>query len=140
MYKEYGLPDPKLIERLEPRNYTVEAYYLPDMDGNITEVYIYQNDTFIATCGLIQRYNEAAAEQTEDDREAYTNQAKYVSRFDSMIKEQKIQKVGILKPDEKDAIERSEARAAIIPDKKTDDDFSEFMDISSYRRKATIAL
>ena len=57
-----------------------------------------------------------------------------------MIKEQKIQKVGILKPDEKDAIERSEARAAIIPDKKTDDDFSEFMDISSYRRKATIAL
>lgn len=140
MYKEYGLPDPKLIERLEPRNYMVEAYYLPDMDGNITEVYIYQNDTFIATCGLIQRYNEAAAEQTEDDREVYTNQAKYVSRFDSMIKEQKIQKVGILKPDEKDEIERSEARAAIIPDKKTDDDFSEFMDISSYRRKATIAL
>ena len=49
-YNNFVLPDPETIARLEPRNYKVEAYYLPDGDGNIGEVYIYQHGRYIATC------------------------------------------------------------------------------------------
>lgn len=140
MYNQYGLPDPKLIERLEPRNYNVEAYYLPDMDGKISEVYIYQNGNYIATCGLIQRYNEADAEKTEDDVKAYTEQAKYVDRFDRMMKEEKIKKVGIIRPEEKREIEQAVARQVEVPQQQPDDDFSEFMDVDRYKQKGRIAL
>ena len=27
MYNQYGLPSPEIIEKLEPRNYKVDAYY-----------------------------------------------------------------------------------------------------------------
>lgn len=69
-------------------------------------MYIYQNGNYIATCGLIQRYNEADAEKTEDDVKAYTEQAKYVARFDRMMKEEKIKKVGIIRPEERGRLSR----------------------------------
>ena len=46
-YNNFILPEPEIISKLEPRNYKVEAYYLPDTDGNITEVYIYTSTTDI---------------------------------------------------------------------------------------------
>ena len=70
MYNQYGLPSPEIIEKLEPRNYKVDAYYLPDADGTINEVYIYQNGRYIATCKPVARYNENTAEQTEYDKAA----------------------------------------------------------------------
>lgn len=39
-YEDYALPSPELIGRLAPNDYTVEAYYLPDEQGNVPEVYI----------------------------------------------------------------------------------------------------
>lgn len=93
---KYGLPTPETIERLAPRDYTVEAFYLPDGEGNVPEVYLYQNDNFIAPCAPITLYNEATAEQTEDDRAAYSQQAKYVAKFDAMIASEEIQRVETL--------------------------------------------
>lgn len=93
---KFRLPTPDLIERLAPRDYEVQAYYMPDNDGNVSEVYVYQGDNFIATCALLNPYNEAQAEKTEEDEQSYLEQSKYVAQFDSMIKEGKIQKVRIL--------------------------------------------
>lgn len=84
-YEDYALPSPELIGRLAPNDYTVEAYYLPDEQGNVPEVYIYQHGAYIATCRRIEAYNEATAEQTERDREAYAEQAKYNAQFDAMM-------------------------------------------------------
>lgn len=141
MYNQYCLSDPKLIERLKPRNYNVDAYYLPDIDGNISEVYIYQDGEYIDTCKLIQRYNEATAEQTEEDVKAYTEQAKYVARFDKMIKDERIKKIGILRKEERKGIEQAEAKTAVIINmSQQDEDYSEFMDTTRYRSRAVKSL
>ena len=98
-YEDYALPSPELIGRLAPNDYTVEAYYLPDEQGNVPEVYIYQHGAYIATCRRIEAYNEATAEQTERDREAYAEQAKYNAQFDAMMAREKICKVRLLPGD-----------------------------------------
>lgn len=88
-YAEYQLPSPAVIERLTPNNYEVEAYYLPDADGIIGEVYLYQAGTFLCKAEKISKYNTAKAEWTNSDDTAYTDQAKYVSQFDKRTKEGK---------------------------------------------------
>ena len=89
---------------------------------------------FIATCGLIERYNEATAEQTEADREAYTEQAKYVSQFDKMIKDGKIKRVAVSPKAESHEISKLEAKEVkVIEVMDDDDDLSEYMDASKYK-------
>lgn len=128
MYKQYGLPAPQVIEKLAPRNMKVDAYYLPDEDGNISEVYLWQNDVFIAECKEIARYNEATAEQTDDDRKAYESQAKYVSQFDKMMKDDKIRKAVVIPKAEQEEIAHVEAKAVDIHDhEETEADFMEYM-------------
>lgn len=101
---KYGLPAPELIARLAPNDYTVEAYYMPDDEGNVSEVYLYQDKNFIATCAPIGLYNEATAEQTEEDEQNYHEQAKYVAQFDAMVRQEAIRKVRILPKDLPDEV------------------------------------
>ena len=79
-----GLNGAYIIEKLEPRNYKVDAYYLPDADGTINEVYIYQNGRYIATCKPVARYNENTAEQTEYDKAACTSVISFASSLARM--------------------------------------------------------
>lgn len=130
-YNQYRLSSPEIIERLAPRNYKVDAYYLADADGNISEVYIYQNGRLIDTCWKVKRYNEAIAEQTEDDRKAYTDQAKYVAQFDSMIKAGRISRVGVSRKDIAKAVRDAEAVAVEIAPRE-EDDYSEYLDVARF--------
>lgn len=93
---KYRLPSPALLERLAPNDCGVQACYLPDESGEVREVYLYQGDRFIAKCAPVEAYNEATAEQTDDDRRNYTEQAKYVAEFDALMRREKIRKVRIL--------------------------------------------
>ncbi|MBP8728039.1 MAG: hypothetical protein KBH70_06505 [Bacteroides sp.] len=136
MYNQYGLPSPEIIEKLEPRNYKVDAYYLPDADGTINEVYIYQNGRYIATCKPVARYNENTAEQTEDDKAAYTEQSKYVAQFDKMMKDGKIKRVGILAKEEAKLITEVQAEAVPLPTQAEEEDYSAYMDISAFEHDA----
>lgn len=136
MYNQYGLPSPEIIEKLEPRNYKVDAYYLPDTEGKISEVYIYQHDRYIATCKPVARYNEATAEQTEYDKAAYTEQAKYVAQFDKMMKDGKIKRVGILAKEEAKLITEVQAEAVPLPTQAEEEDYSAYMDISAFEHDA----
>ncbi len=136
MYNQYGLPSPEIIEKLEPRNYKVDAYYLPDADGTINEVYIYQNGRYIATCKPVARYNENTAEQTEYDKAAYTEQAKYVAQFDKMMKDGKIKRVGILAKEEAKLITEVQAEAVPLPAQAEEEDYSAYMDISAFEHDA----
>ena len=136
MYNQYGLPSPEIIEKLEPRNYKVDAYYLPDADGTINEVYIYQNGRYIATCKPVARYNENTAEQTEADKVAYTEQAKYVAQFDKMMKDGKIKRVGILAKEEAKLITEVQAEAVPLPIQDEEEDYSAYMDISAFEHDA----
>lgn len=136
MYNQYGLPSPEIIEKLEPRNYKVDAYYLPDADGTINEVYIYQNGRYIATCKAVSRYNENTAEQTEADKVAYTEQAKYVAQFDKMMKDGKIKRVGILAKEEAKLLTEVQAEAVPLPTQAEEEDYSAYMDISAFEHDA----
>lgn len=136
MYNQYSLPSPEIIEKLEPRNYKVDAYYLPDSDGSINEVYIYQNGRYIATCKPVARYNENTAEQTAADKAAYTEQAKYVAKFDKMMKDGKIKRVGILPKEETKLISEIQAKAVPLPTQTEEDDYSAYMDISAFEHEA----
>ena len=136
MYNQYGLPSPEIIEKLEPRNYKVDAYYLPDADGTINEVYIYQNGRYIATCKPVARYNENTAEQTEYDKAAYTEQSKYVAQFDKMMKDGKIKRVGILAKEEAKLITEVQAEAVPLPAQAKEEDYSAYMDISAFEHDA----
>ena len=136
MYNQYGLPSPEIIEKLEPRNYKVDAYYLPDADGTINEVYIYQNGRYIATCKPVARYNENTAEQTEYDKAAYTEQSRYVAQFDKMMKDGKIKRVGILAKEEAKLITEVQAEAVPLPAQAEEEDYSAYMDISAFEHDA----
>lgn len=136
MYNQYGLPSPEIIEKLEPRNYKVDVYYLPDADGTINEVYIYQNGRYIATCKPVARYNENTAEQTEYDKAAYTEQSKYVAQFDKMMKDGKIKRVGILAKEEAKLITEVQAEAVPLPTQTEEEDYSAYMDISAFEHDA----
>ncbi len=143
-YEQYQLPSPKVIEKLEPRNLKVDAYWLPEADpagkpqgaNKPGEVYLWQGDEFICVCKPVSKYNEATAEQTEADKAAYVEQAKYVSQFDKMMKDGKIQPVVVIRQEEKEAIEKAvegarpcgEAQGTVADD----EDFSEYMDADRY--------
>lgn len=117
---KFCLPTPELITRLAPNDYTVEAFYMPDTEGRISEVYLYQGDNFIASCAPVGLYNEATAEQTEEDVQNYQQQAKYVAQFDAMIKRDSIRKVQILPCDmpaeQAEVVEPAPAAPAEEPD------------------------
>jgi len=118
---KFGLPSPELIGRLAPNDYAVEAFYMPDAEGNVSEVYLYQGNNFIATCAPIGLYNEATAERTGEDVQNYLEQSKYVAQFDAMIRREKIQKVKILPCDmPTDKVEVVEA-GPIIPAEDPDE-------------------
>ena len=130
----------EIIAKLEPRNYKVEAYYLPDTGGNIDEVYIYQHGRYIATCKPVTRYNENTAEQTEADKAAYTGQAKYVARFDKMMKDGKISRVGILNKEETKEITDIKAEAVEVKPHTGEDDYSAYLDVTHYETDAVAKL
>ena len=99
-------------------------------------MYIYQHDRFIATCGPVARYNENTAEQTEADRAAYTEQAKYVARFDKMMRDGKIHRVGMLRKEEARAVADIKAEAADVRPRTEDDDYSAYLDVAHYEAEA----
>jgi hypothetical protein len=107
-YADYMLPSPELLKRLQPNNYTVQAYCLPEA-GGADSVFIYQNGELIAECGRIKAFTTAQAERTEADTAAMTEQMKYIAQFDKMVKEGKN---GLLKAKTIRDIKRYEAVTA----------------------------
>lgn len=135
-HEVYRLSDPNVIDRLEPRNYQVDAYWLAGADGNVQEIYVYQHGRLIDTCQKVKRYNEATAEQTEYDKAAYTEQSKYVAKFDKMMKDGKIKRVGILAKEEAKLITEVQAEAVPLPAQAEEEDYSAYMDISAFEHDA----
>lgn len=140
-YTDWWISNPKVLEKLAPNNYEVDAYYIPEEDGSIKDVFIYQNGLLLDTLKDVGTFNTAAAERTDNDRLIMTEQNKRISKFDKMVKDDAIAPLAILKPEEKKVVEYAKVRPLIItPEQDSEDDFSEFMDISSYGQRAVAAL
>ncbi|MBC7078814.1 MAG: hypothetical protein H5T92_11010, partial [Synergistales bacterium] len=81
-------------------NYSVEAYYLPDENGEIAEVFMYQGETYLGRATRIERYQEAKIERTERDEQIRMEQSKRQAIYHSMekkLKQQKFRKVEIVR-------------------------------------------
>jgi hypothetical protein len=132
-YEKYMLPNPRVLELLAPNNRNVTAYYMPNADGTISEVYLYQYGRLLCTCERLETYNESKAERTDVDVTAKLKQDKYVAMFDKYVKDgtSEMAKLEILKPN-------TEAFASpmIVADRKTEPDSEPESDTTDYRRKA----
>lgn len=146
-YEKYQLPDPQIIERLMPNNYNVDAYYLADDNGHISEVYLYQNGTYICRCDKIVAYNESKAEQTADDVLNYKSQSEYVAEFDIMTKSgrKKLAKPVIINKEEINGIEHEVSNKDVVIESvfNHEDDINELLaeyDPSEFTHKAYVSI
>lgn len=80
-YESYVIDNFDCLSRLKPHNYTVNAYYLPEPDGNIGEVYLYQDDKLITRATKVERYQKSKLEATEEDERIRTERAKRTAHF-----------------------------------------------------------
>ena len=97
-YTDWWLSGTEVLERLVPNNWKVDAYYLTDDDGNITDVYIYQNGMLVDKLQNVGTFNTADCEQTDADRTVFVEQQKKISGFNAYIKNNAISGVGVSKP------------------------------------------
>lgn len=95
-YDDYWLSDTSVLERLQPNDYKVTAYYLPDDEGRPTDVYIFQGDRYIDKVEKVETYNRVMAEQTEEDIVNYIEQQKKISKFGKYVRDNAIGKVGVV--------------------------------------------
>ena len=98
-YKDWWLSKTEVLERLEPNNYKVDAYWLTDEEGEVTDVYIYQGDRLIDRLEDVGTFNTAAAEQTEEDERVFVEQQKKIAGFNAYVKQHAIRAVGVAKAD-----------------------------------------
>ena len=96
-YEDWWLSDTSVLERLQPNDYKVTAYYLPDEEGKPTDVYIYQGDRFIDKVERVETYNRVMAEQTDEDVAKYIEQQKKIAKFGRYVRENAIGRVGVAK-------------------------------------------
>lgn len=96
-YTDYWLSSPEVIGRLAPNNYKVDAYYIPEEDGGIKDVFIYQNGSLIDTLVDMGKFNTADVEQTDEDKRILGRQMKFIRDFDEMISRDGVTPVGTLK-------------------------------------------
>ncbi|MGB0918657.1 MAG: hypothetical protein ACPGU4_13770, partial [Flavobacteriales bacterium] len=93
----YEMPSVETLIKLSVNNYSVQAYWLPDEDGKVPEVHLYQGERFICTSQRRNRYNEAKGERTSEDWKVFSHQQAQTKEFDEYVKEEsgKLDKVVI---------------------------------------------
>jgi hypothetical protein len=104
-YEDWWLSDTSVLERLQPNDYKVTAYYLPDEEGKPTDVYIFQGDRYIDKVEKVETYNRVLAEQTEKDVVNYIEQQKKISSFGKYVRDNAIGQVGVAAKTEQTAEE-----------------------------------
>jgi hypothetical protein len=112
-----GLEDEAM---LRPGDKRVVAYWLPDANGEVNEVHIYQHGRYLFTAVSIATYSRATVEWTGADQSSFYAQAGYVNRFETEVKEMKaaVPKVAILKRESVRTV-ANVAPAQVMPEPET---------------------
>ena len=97
-HEDWWLSGPEVLERLQPNDYKVTAYYLPDEEGKPTDVYLFQGERYIDKVERVETYNRVMAEQTDEDVAIYIDQQKRTSKFDRYVRDNRIAKVAKATP------------------------------------------
>lgn len=94
--EDWWLSKTEAIELLAPNDYKVEAYYLTDDEGKITDMFIYQGDLYIDRLDNVGTFCTARAEQTEEDEKIFVDQRKKISHFNKYVEDHAIARVGFM--------------------------------------------
>ena len=86
-YKKYNLPESALLDELNDRDVT--AYWMPDGNGEVPSVWVYQDGRFVCEAAREDKFQRAKVEQTDEDVEILNRQRSYRKEFDSTIKEKR---------------------------------------------------
>ncbi len=122
-HNEYVLPSPAIMGKLKPNNYTVDAYWLPNENGEVGEIYLYQHGEYLCRCEMSATYNEAKAERTDQDDRIFEGQNKYTGKFDKMVKEGRSEKMFRPELVPTSSMERAAAASAPeVPKQETPED------------------
>ena len=107
--EKFEIADFASLKRLKPNNLEVTAYWLPNEEGSITKVYLWQGESYIGEANnrVNSAYNECAVERTDDDRDNMLSQQKRVAKFDSFIKAERseLPKIGTQLKKDRELIE-----------------------------------
>lgn len=101
-YENYAIESYDILAALQPNNYTIEAYYLPDEQGIIADIYLYQENRYLGKASRIERYQEAKIERTERDEQIRQQQSKRQAIYHAMEKKarsDKYHKIEFVKPE-----------------------------------------
>ena len=93
--EDWWISKPEVLELLAPNDYKVEARYLTDEQGEITDMFIFQNDMLIDRLDRVGTYNTARAEQTDTDRAIFQEQQHRLGQFKQYMERNAVPKVGI---------------------------------------------
>lgn len=115
-YKDWWLSKTDVIERLYPNNWKVDAYYLTDESGEVTDVYIFQDDRLIDRLEDVGTYNTADAEQTDEDMTIFKEQQRKIAGFKGYISRNEIKRIGISKAEPMTEYKREEVELPSIDD------------------------
>lgn len=117
-YTDWWLSDTAVLEKLQPNDYKVTAYYLPDEAGEPTDVYLFQGDRYIDKVEKVETYSRVMAEQTDVDVANYIEQQKKISKFGKYVRDHAIARAGILSketeapPEDEDLEVKTEGEAS----------------------------
>ena len=113
---QFELTDFSSLRRLKPNNYKVTAYWLPENDGSIERVYLYQGEVYIgeAVNRAQYSYNECAIERTAEDEAKMLHQHRRNAKFDKMIRERRASLPKIGRISAEDAEQTASLTAEII--------------------------
>lgn len=125
------------LKHLKPNNTSVKAYWMPEEDGSIEKVYLYQGDTYIGEA--LNRsgfaYNECTIERTDEDKANMLHQNKRLAKFDKFVKDEQVDIPKLGRMDAKETEELASVEVKIIeteqPKGYEEDEFSD-MDFSAY--------
>lgn len=98
--ENFELVNYESLKRLKPNNLSITAYWMPEADGSIKKVYLYQGETYIGEALNKSQfeYNENKIERTDTDEANILHQNKRSAKFDKFIKEHRaeIPQVGMM--------------------------------------------
>ncbi len=125
---KYQIANIGVLEKLSPGNNSVIAYWLPDNEGVVSEVFLYQmqsnKEVFLCRAEKLISYNESAAERTDTDLQAFTKQAKFVAQYDATIKRDKAQLASAVIIKSEALNEALETKVELAPPVKTKEEFN----------------
>lgn len=139
---DFEISDFNCLKRLKPNCLEVTAYWMPEADGSIAKVYLYQDDNYIGEA--VNRtqfdYNECAIERTEEDEANMLHQNKRNAQFDKFVKDQRtdIPKIGSMDAAEADALFKQEPEIieTTQPANYDNDDSIDVVDVNNWAAKA----